>query len=943
MASSGQNDRYSRALALFDLLASKGRRARASMMRQIEISDPDIAPLLGKMLRSFDLNENLPCHDFIEKAYVNDLIDDAKDRLVPGSRVGPWIIGKEIGYGGMGIVYEAERQADDFTQRCALKISHTQISHTYSAERFLIERQLLARLQHPRIAMLLDGGVSNGFPWLAMEYVNGVSITKWVATQELSPKDAVKLFLQALAAVAYAHEHLIVHGDIKPSNMLVNQEGQLKLLDFGLASVIGGAPAVDAPPAFSPQYAAPEQFWQTRPIGTKADIYALGLVLYEITHGKPFHKNSLISRVVSSGDARRSDDKQRRHLISAVFLALGEKFLVIGRNVFRSTQVDLLKIVSHCVENEPAARYASVNDLTRDLRYWLDRRAISLRNRPAHRLIHFFQRHKWVFPSLAAFLLISALKIADLHNEVARAEVEIHHGQLLNRGAMVSQFFDDTLYNWSKSGGDISRMTIPQYANLLKNQLDNSTHLDPLVKSRAYANVADFYASVGMYNESLDAIKASRDSGQQNDIEKALSLIVEARVNRSLGHYTYANLAINESQALINSYHPASDLYKVESRAAVAHDMASVHLGILSETLLIRFDPYSILSSEDSSDRVALFERLLTDFGSADLSDFAHGEWIHGLSNMNHGDLAEALSRLHKSKDLYRINGRIKSSDHSRVDKDISLCLFLLGKFQESLNVLSEYNLDMVNAKGALGIINVEMLVIRAKSLAEIGRDHDAAKAALIGADLASEVLPADSPNRYAYQADFADILFNSGSFEEARKYNNEVLRFNERYRSNDNYYSAILSLVIASKLSLIDQDVKSARAFITSALDILSKLKESNLSALGLSLRTEVYTQMADICIGLNDVKCATLYIEDKPHFPSNYSTTREALVYKRVLARLLLMEKKTELSDQLFEYVSQEARRTYGACSPVTKALSTREETYTVALARSKERGCS
>ncbi|MBV8803629.1 MAG: serine/threonine protein kinase, partial [Sinobacteraceae bacterium] len=203
--------------------------------------------------------------------------------FTPGTRIGVWRITRRIGRGGMGVVYEAERAEGDFRQRAAIKV----LRQDAIAElpRFHIERQILARLEHPGIARLYDGGVtSDDRPYMVMEFVQGQSITQYCASNRTPLAQRMKLFLQVCEAVAYAHRNLIVHRDLKPANILVTQEGQIKLLDFGVAKLIEAGrldmtQTIGAP--ITPLSAAPEQLLG-HPVTTTTDVYALGLLLFEL-------------------------------------------------------------------------------------------------------------------------------------------------------------------------------------------------------------------------------------------------------------------------------------------------------------------------------------------------------------------------------------------------------------------------------------------------------------------------------------------------------------------------------------------------------------------------------------------------------------------------------------------------------------------------------------
>ncbi len=222
-------------------------------------------------------------------------VDDAAGAtalLPPPARIGPYRVVEEIGRGGMGAVYLAERVDGQFEQSVAVKLMRGGLDSTSAQRRFAAERRILARLKHRNIAQLLDGGVaSDGRPFLAMEFVPGVPITKYCDERRLGLDARLELFQTMGSALEYAHRNLVVHRDIKPSNILVTDDGTLKLLDFGIAKLLGQQGDTETPETevglrpLTPEYSAPEQA-AGEPITTATDTHGLGLVLYELLTGR---------------------------------------------------------------------------------------------------------------------------------------------------------------------------------------------------------------------------------------------------------------------------------------------------------------------------------------------------------------------------------------------------------------------------------------------------------------------------------------------------------------------------------------------------------------------------------------------------------------------------------------------------------------------------------
>jgi serine/threonine-protein kinase len=315
---------------------------------------------------------------------------------------------RRLGEGGMGVVYLAERSGDDYVQPVALKVLAASAEGSpVLLERFARERQLLARLDHPGIARLLDGGVlGDGKPFLAMEYVEGERIDTWCIRHALDLRGRVELFLRVCAAVEYAHRNLIIHRDIKPANILVTEESEPKLLDFGIARIVDeqADPGLTqtGQHALTLAYASPEQISQ-QPLTTAVDVYALGAVLYQLVAGRrPFQHittpHLLTSAIVSgkvvppSRSAAEAGDKRS------------------GRRARRrAVPADLDAIVLKAMRHSAGERYASVGAFAADLRRWLAQRPVQARRgRRLYFFRRFVQRNRWPLAA-GALLLLSVL------------------------------------------------------------------------------------------------------------------------------------------------------------------------------------------------------------------------------------------------------------------------------------------------------------------------------------------------------------------------------------------------------------------------------------------------------------------------------------------------------------------------------------------------------
>ena len=336
----------------------------------------------------------------------NNIIDlaakiGASETDLVDQHFGSYRIIREIGSGGMGTVFLAERDDGEFSRQVALKIVRQSVADREIIARFISERQILANLHHPNIAVLLDGGVSErGEPFLAMEYVDGRSLIEYAETNRLTIAERLGLFLKICSAVSYAHRHLVVHRDIKPSNILVTADGEPKLLDFGLAKAFESdtSKTQTAMRAFTPAYASPEQI-HGKNITTSSDIYSLGVVFYELLTGcKPldFDKKSFdeIIQTLNNVDPIRPSSIGRARQTGPIS---------------QSLRGDLDNIALTAIRKEPERRFRTVDDLAEDIERHLKGRPISARPNTAGYLAGKFVRRNKIAVSAAALIVLSLI------------------------------------------------------------------------------------------------------------------------------------------------------------------------------------------------------------------------------------------------------------------------------------------------------------------------------------------------------------------------------------------------------------------------------------------------------------------------------------------------------------------------------------------------------
>jgi tetratricopeptide (TPR) repeat protein/tRNA A-37 threonylcarbamoyl transferase component Bud32 len=372
---------------------------------------------------------------------------DASESTPVGTLIGPYRIVREIGRGGMGAVYLAERADDQFTKQVAIKLIKRGMDTDGVLRRFRDERQILADLEHPNVARLLDGGTTtDGRPYFVMEYVDGRPIDRYCAGRAIGIADRLRLFLLVCGAVSYAHQRLVVHRDIKPSNVLVTEDGTPKLLDFGIAKLMrpGTSDAPDtlsAVSAMTPEYASPEQLRSQR-VDAISDMYSLGALLYELLAGRPPYV--FTSRAPGE--------------VAAVIEATDPMApsAVAGERIRRQLRGDIDTIVLKAIACARERRYQSVEQLAEDLRCHLEGRPIAARKDAAmYRAAKFVRRNA---VAVAAAVLVAATLVggiaattwqavkarresqrADAQAAAARAVTEFLQNDLLAQAAARAQ------------------------------------------------------------------------------------------------------------------------------------------------------------------------------------------------------------------------------------------------------------------------------------------------------------------------------------------------------------------------------------------------------------------------------------------------------------------------------------------------------------------------
>ena len=460
---------------------------RVAYLTQVCGGDADLREAVERLLRASEAGS-----DFLDspaEEYAAPLARslEAEAGLVgEGARIGPFRVLRELGHGGMGTVWLAERD-DEFRQLVALKLVRGAVAlNDHLVRRFREERQILASLDHPGIAHLVDGGVtSEGLPWFAMEYVEGIPLDRYARDRELSLETRLDLFLSVCDAVQYAHRNLVVHRDLKPSNILVTADGQVKLLDFGIAKLLRAGEASDATLTatalhpLTPEYASPEQL-RGEPITVASDVYSLGVTLCELLSGRrPYHLTGRqpheVARVVLE---ERPDPPSE----------------LAPRPLRRRLRGDLDTIVLTAIRTETQRRYQTVEQLAGDVRRHQQGLPVTARRDTwSYRAGKFIRRHRL---GVAAGSVVGLSLVGGLAGTLWQARVAAREA---TKEREVRSFLVDLFRGSSPQESRGRDITARELLERGTQRLDTALAGQPDVQAELFGMLGVIHRDLGLY------------------------------------------------------------------------------------------------------------------------------------------------------------------------------------------------------------------------------------------------------------------------------------------------------------------------------------------------------------------------------------------------------------------------------------------------------------
>lgn len=710
-------------------------------------------------------------------------VSDDADADPAGRRVGPYALVRELGRGGMGTVYLAERADGEFEKRVALKLITRGMDTDEVLRRFQLERRILAGLEHPNIARMYDGGATDdGRPYLVMELVEGERITDFCDRHRLGIPERLALFRSVCAAVQHAHQNLVVHRDLKPSNVMVTADGTPKLLDFGIARLLGPEEA-ESPRTrpgmriLTPEYAAPEQL-RGEPVTTASDVYALGALLYEILAGRrPFDRRSMATLGQEEPDPVAPRPSMASGRPDADLETVAEARGTSPERLRRRLQGDLDTIVLKALEADPRLRYASAQQLMEDLDRHRDGLPVLARP-PAlpYRARKFARRHRAALTSGALVLLALVGGLGAALWQAGQVALERDRAEQLRVVAeeerdaaeevvafMEGMFAAADPFSSRPGRMDTLRVgaLLDQGAERLRHELQDRT----VVRARMLGVLGRVYRSLGNHEraeallaESLEAYQAAH-----GDAHVAVASAMNALANLHLDRGRHADAELLHRQAL------------TIRRETLAPDHPDV-LASLSNL-------GAALQNAGRLDEAGpLYDEVLAQFRSTESPDSsAYADALNARMALafRGNDLAGALPL---AREILDINRALFGDRHARVAQDLNnlaQVLSGLGNVEEAeplLRASLAMNREILGDEHpniATGSANL------ASALLRLGRLDEAEPLYLDAIAMNRRLLGNAHPGLAVSLSNYADLLTERGQHAEAEGLYRESVAIN--------------------------------------------------------------------------------------------------------------------------------------------------------------------
>jgi eukaryotic-like serine/threonine-protein kinase len=793
--------------------------------------DKDLYDDVIKMLRA---DEN--AHSLFSGGAV-EALGFPKPLSMVGRRIGSFELVREVGSGGMGVVYLARRVDGQFEQNVAVKLIKRGMDTEQILRRFQIERQILAGLDHPNIARLLDGGVTDdGLPYFTMEYVEGIPIDQYCDRNRLTVEQRLAMFLSACDAVVFAQQNLVVHRDLKPANIVVTVAGQVKLLDFGIAKVLSDQPLLGLPDpltrtgfrVMTPGYASPEQVRGDQ-VTTASDVYSLGVILYELLSGRrPYVTTGVsiqeIEKAIVSTDPRRPS--------AAAVSASSDAPPVSGDadsqtlSAFRSSSPERLKrrlsgdldnICLMALRKDPRRRYASVEQLREDIKRHLSGLPVTARPETlSYTISKFMQRHRLAVTLAAVIVLVISGLVTfytiRLAEERDRARTEAR------KAAEVASFLTDLFEIADPIATSGETVTARELLERGSERIEVELADQPDVQANLLYVIGKVYYNLGLYGAASvaqqQAYEIQRKLFGESSREAGLTLMELSALADINGHY---DSAISIDRRAVNIF---VQLYgERDTLTANAINNLAISLRHNGE-----------LEESERHYRNALRLR-------SELHGDMHPDVAHTMIHL--GRLVQSQGRLEEAEELFR-GGLEMQREYFGTDNNADIaasfgalagCLSAMGRYVDAVALYRRSRESFTAVVGEDHPYTVGVTASCGRALVELG-EFDEAEQLIRGAiDVQSRILPENHPHRSNALYYLGELYLRRGDIGSAEAVFRRVLDQRQRTYPDGNWRIAQVQSSLGE--CLMDQGrYEEAAEFVQSSYQLLlDQLGDSSLT----------------------------------------------------------------------------------------------------------------
>lgn len=770
-------ERWAEVDALLERALEVEPEARGAFVRATAPNDPElIEAVLDLALVDSTSDPGWTPGEHVLRAAVLDRPDmemDAPESLL-GARVGAYRLERVLGSGGMGSVYAADRIDESFERRVAVKVLKRAVATADVVARFRLERQILASLNHPSIAQLIDGGVTDDArPYLVMELVDGLRIDEWADRRRLGIEERVRLVVDVMEAVEHAHRHLVVHRDLKPSNILVRDDGTAKLLDFGIAKLVDdsdeeGQETRTGRRFVTPEYAAPEQLLGES-ASTQTDVYSLGVLLYELLTGtRPYQRDgngTILEQVVEGGEPTapsaavppgntRGSVEPRGLGPDSVYSARGTTPSALRKRL----RGDLDAILVRALRARPSERYANVSAFREDLERHLNGRPVRARgDARGYRLRTFVRRHRWaVSGTAAASLLITGSAIGLAFQRGSLIEQRRIAEDARDRAASeaeTARATTDFLVDLFRASDPSERMgdTLTARALLERGaeRLEVGLREQPEVRADLLGTLGQVHVALGRFDEGVELQERALRLAEELDLPDRV------RVERLMG--------LADAYDQRHEYEASADGYR--EAAALARELADT--ASIAESLIRLGSALSRLDRPDEAEIQVRAGLALAAAASGVGANAWGGERVLAGILRRQGDYEGADSLLTGIVERGRIGGG-SPSGFMRDLNDLAVVRRYRERYDEAVALYEE---AVDSATTVLGPAHPEALMFRsnqASALILAGRHDDAVDAYVTAVEVARAEWPDGHWRTANLLSELGGTLIGAGRAEEA-------------------------------------------------------------------------------------------------------------------------------------------------------------------------------